>query len=176
MPVTLLRHTRTAVGEALCYGQLDVALADSFFSELASVLAACPSHEIIFSSPLLRCARLAAAISAQSGANVVFLDDLKEMNFGSWQGLLWSAVPRGQLDAWAADFWHAQPHGGENVARFVARVRTSLQTLMSNDVPSLVVTHGGVIRAALAQSHEAEAFSLSVPYGSFHPLHQIVEW
>lgn len=176
MSLILLRHTHTAVGEALCYGQHDVALAESFFAELTSVLAACPSHEVIYSSPLLRCARLAEAIAAQSGAPVIFLDDLKEMNFGSWQGLLWSAVPREELDAWAADFWHAQPHGGENVARFVARVRKSLQTLMSNDVPSLVVTHGGVIRAALAQSQEAEAFSLSVPYGSFHPLHQIVEW
>ena len=48
------------------------------------------------------------------------------MDFGRWEGLPWSAVPRAELDAWAADLMHARPHGGESVAMLLARTRRAL--------------------------------------------------
>ncbi len=73
---------------------------------------------------------------------------LAELNFGAWEGKPWDAVPRDELDAWAADVAGYAPPGGESPRDLQQR---ALAFVASLNVPEAVlVTHGGVIRTLLA--------------------------
>ena len=64
----------------------------------------------------------------------------------------WSDVPREELDAWADNFECARPHGGESIAELRTRVMSLLTDLADTRGPAgtpLLVTHAGIIRAAL---------------------------
>ena len=60
----LLRHTRPAVAEGMCYGRSDLALGPDFEAAAAAVLANLPEVRRVVSSPLGRCRRLAERIAA----------------------------------------------------------------------------------------------------------------
>ncbi|MEO1000762.1 MAG: histidine phosphatase family protein, partial [Pseudomonadota bacterium] len=129
MGLTLIRHTTPEVPPGTCYGQTDLDLKPGFAEEAEAVLAALPPAERLITSPLRRCARLAERIGAARGLLPVPEPRLMEMDFGRWEGVPWDRIPRAELDAWAADFDHARPHGGESVAIFAARVEAALSAL-----------------------------------------------
>lgn len=164
MRVILLRHTRTLGAEDRCIGRTDLRLADTFEAEAAAILMALPPVRRIVTSPLSRCTRLAELIARERRLPVAVEPRLAEMSFGRWDGLPWDEVPRAEVDAWAADLHNARPHGGESVAELAARVAAALVNLGDGD---LVVTHNGVIRAALAAAGREGAWEARVPFGSF---------
>ena len=148
-----MRHPAVAVEQGVCYGFTDVALADepsTSSTALAMRLATLqvPPPRVLLSSPLLRCATVAAAMAGDFGCAHSIDERLKEMNFGAWEQQRWDAIERAALDEWAADFEHARSHGGESVAQFVARVQSWLDAfgLTRECSPAYVVTHAGVIR------------------------------
>ncbi len=71
----------------------------------------------------------------------------RELDFGDWDGLAAGEIEPEAL----ARFWNdpdtAPPPGGERWSDLVARVRSAIAALPPE--PTLVVTHGGAIRAAL---------------------------
>lgn len=73
-------------------------------------------------------------------------DDLKEVTFGEWEGHkldeLRKLVPH-LVAARKADKWNFVAPGGESYAIAVNRVRRFLEALTG---PSVIVTHGGIIR------------------------------
>lgn len=148
MGLILIRHTRPNVAEGLCYGQMDVGLADTFAEEAARVLAALPGIRRVVSSPLQRCMALARYIAAAKELPLDIDERLMEMNFGAWQGRYWSDVPKSDLDAWSEDFLHARPHGGESVAMFRNRVSAALADWSARRERIAIVTHAGVIKVA----------------------------
>ncbi|MGB3457594.1 MAG: alpha-ribazole phosphatase [Litorimonas sp.] len=165
MALTLLRHTTPDVAPGTCYGRTDLALADSFPAEAEAVLAALPGVDRIVSSPLRRCRRLAEHIADARALSVGIDPRLVEMDFGAWEGLAWSDIPRDELDAWAADFLHARPHGGESVAELRARVRDALDYWTRPAGRTLLVTHAGVVKAALARGERSEDYGASLDFG-----------
>ncbi|MHA3903697.1 histidine phosphatase family protein [Castellaniella sp. WN] len=64
------------------------------------------------SSPALRCAVLAHALSGRLGLAVETDEDCREMDFGTWEGRSWDAIGRAAVDAWAAGSAHHAPGGG----------------------------------------------------------------
>ena len=150
MDLVLIRHTRPDVAEGLCYGQMDVGLADTFAEDAARVLAALPEVRRVVSSPLQRCRALAQYIASARRLPLDIDERLMEMDFGVWQGRYWSELPESDLDVWAGDFLHARPHGGESVAMFVSRVNAALAVWSARQEPTAVVTHAGVIKVACA--------------------------
>lgn len=167
MALTLLRHLRPAVAEGVCYGATDLDAAPGQEAALAALLATLPPVTSITTSPLRRCRLLAGAIGAARNISVAMDARLAEMDFGAWEGLAWSDVPRAGLDAWAADFLHARPHGGESVAQLQARVRAALADFHARPGHHLLVTHGGVIKAALATGPRAEDWPPTLAFGEF---------
>ncbi|MEM7363599.1 MAG: histidine phosphatase family protein [Pseudomonadota bacterium] len=152
MHLVLLRHTPTAVGTAVCYGDDDVPLADSHRTDINHCVQQLPQVDHIITSPLVRCQALAAAVAERQGVTVDIDHHLKEMHFGHWQGHNWSDISRDELDMWAADYEAAKPHGGESVMEFRRRVRQLLTTLAARFLSEqriLLVTHAGVIRSIL---------------------------
>lgn len=165
MVLILVRHTTPLITPGACYGRTDVDVTDTFDVEAANVAAAMTGLVRIVTSPLKRCAKLADYLSKQTGAPVEQDRRLVEMDFGTWEGRLWSEIPKHELDEWADDFLNARPHGGENVAGLRRRTLKALSAIETLRGPTVVVTHSGVIRAALSQGDTADDFSANVPFG-----------
>ncbi|MBT7444905.1 MAG: histidine phosphatase family protein [Methylococcales bacterium] len=117
--------------------------------------------QAVVSSPMVRCVSFAGAIASRYDLSLEVIDDLKEIGFGSWEG-----KTKAQLLEECADEYHAfyhdpvnsRPAESENLVSFMQRVSRAFESIISRyegqDV--LVVTHAGVIRAALCQVVFAE--------------------
>ncbi len=162
-----MRHLRPAVAEGICYGVTDLDLAEGHEAALEGLLERLPAITAIATSPLRRCRILAEAIAARHGVTARADPRLMEMDFGAWEGLAWNEIPRAELDAWAADFWNARAHGGESVAQLQARTRAALAEYRAAPGHHLLVTHAGVIKAALATGPRAEDWPAALAFGEF---------
>jgi alpha-ribazole phosphatase len=152
--IFLVRHPAVAGSEGRCYGRLDLPLAAPTHARIAAVATEIrthlPPHFQVWSSPLQRCLALANALAAPDAARIH--PDLREMNFGAWEGLDWADIPRAELDAWALDITGYAPPGGESAQALQARALTALQEIRAHPspLPRVCVTHAGVIRALVA--------------------------
>lgn len=160
-----MRHTRPVLGTDVCYGSLDIAVADSFEADADAAMATLPAFERIVSSPLRRARLLAERIAKQRQLALSVDPRVSEMDFATWEGRPWSAIPRDELDAWAADFLDARPHGGESVRMLKRRCREAVEDYAGRSGDTLVVCHAGVVRAIFARSCDADDFRTSIGYG-----------
>lgn len=145
----LVRHTRVAVA-GLCYGRIDVPLAESFSVEASQVKAqlAAVGEAVYYTSPALRCLQLAQHLTP----NYQIDARLTEMDFGTWEGQTWDAIGEPAVSTWAHDFVNLQPPQGESYEQMAQRVGVFLQD-MSQHTRVVIITHAGVIRAAHALLH-----------------------
>ena len=148
MELVLIRHTPVAAGPGLCYGRLDLPLAASATTDIAFVLAQLPEMAAVVSSPASRCLRLAEAIARRDGCALAVEPDLRELDFGAWEGLRWDAIDRRQSDPWAEDPWNRAPPGGEREAELWARVEAWWVRWRPPPAAGrvAVVAHGGPLR------------------------------
>lgn len=171
MNVWLVRHAQPCIAPGVCYGALDMA-ADPQATEraarqLASVL---PRALTVQVSVLQRCEQLAQCLRGLR-PDLVFKKEarLVEMNFGRWEGVPWSEVPRAALDRWTADFGAHRFGGVESANQLLQRVAAVWADTLGSAPPgppadAVWITHAGVIRAAtlLAQG--------------IHRLEQAAQW
>lgn len=182
-----IRHPPLPTMQGRCYGRTDTDLPASALAAAASDLHPQLPHWPIVSSPLLRCIGLAHALVSLDRASPTGLGvghgahaastrslhidaRLVELDFGRWEDRPWSAIPRADLDAWAGDVTGFRPPDGESFDDVIARVRNTLHALAT---PHIVVTHAGVIRAAMhlvRGDTPATAAAIEIPYVSvIHP-------
>lgn len=125
------------------------------------------AFERIVTSDLVRASRAAEAIGLRSGGDVHVDPRWREMDFGIWDGLAPAAVdPQALACFWQDPDRHAPP-GGEGWSALLARVAAALDDLPP--VPTLVVTHGGAMRAALAHLcgfSLQQGWAVALPYAS----------
>jgi len=101
----------------------------------------------VFASDLERARVTAAAVAARHGLPVSIDPDLREKNFGTWEGLtgieIQERFPDATRGAWG---------DGESTGEVTERVITALERVRREhpDALVLVVAHGGPLRAALA--------------------------
>ncbi|WP_300380748.1 alpha-ribazole phosphatase [Henriciella sp.] len=170
MAVSLLRHTTPLVAPGTCYGMTDLGLAESFAEEAENILSGLPPVEQIVTSPLTRCQQLADFMSKRLSVPVTTDCRLREMDFGTWEGRAWADIPRAEINAWVSDFMHARPHGGESVAMLRARTLEAIAELENRQQETLIVTHAGVIKAALAAAETAASHSAAIGFGCYVTL------
>lgn len=166
MALILVRHTVPHGTSGLCYGRLDVPLAESFEQEATALEASLPPFDHLLTSPATRCRRLADWLGAKRGLAPVIDHRFQEMDFGRWEGRLWSEIPEGEVNAWAEHFFEGRPHGGESVAQVAERVGLALLQARRRPGTSLIVTHAGVVRAALAAGGDTAAWQAEIAYAS----------
>ncbi|MDP9902907.1 histidine phosphatase family protein [Variovorax ginsengisoli] len=151
MKLWLLRHAPVDAPTGLCYGTTDFAAQADATQRAAAAMA--PSLSIgieVRTSPLQRCTQLAAALAHRRADLAVPRVDprLAELDFGDWEGRPWQAIPRAEIDAWAADFCDARPgRGGESTRTFMQRVGAAWDEWCASGHDALWITHAGVIRA-----------------------------
>lgn len=177
MQVYLIRHPAPIEAEGLCYGREDLrvephALAAAAVAVRGRIPAAVLCTAPVFTSPMSRCLELARELATPRKPRVS--DDLVELDFGAWEGTPWEAVPRDELNAWAADVWGYRPGGGESAAMAAGRWRAWSRALRYYAADAaLAVTHAGIIRVALACTGELNSgtfASFPIPFGSVHRI------
>lgn len=102
--------------------------------------------DAIFSSPLQRAMTTAEAISALTGVPIRTLDDLREMNYGRWEGRSFLDVRREDDEIyrrWIEDADCPCP-GGESHNDVHRRMARAFEQIEGKRV--VVVTHGTAIR------------------------------
>jgi alpha-ribazole phosphatase len=154
--LTLIRHGK--VGDeyrGTFLGKTDVplAIAGRRQAERLREYVTVQEGSLILSSPLQRC-RETARITAQGlHLPIQFDDDLREVDFGRWEGLTFEEITAGDggaIAGWARfdrDFTFPD---GERIGDFLDRVARAGERLAALDCESAIVfTHGGVIRALI---------------------------
>lgn len=103
--------------------------------------------ERLIASDLHRCRAAGEAIAAVTGRPLIVDPRWRELDFGDWDGQPASAVAAEALHRFHDDPDANPPPGGERWSALVARLAAAIADLAP--VPTLVVTHGGAMRAAL---------------------------
>jgi alpha-ribazole phosphatase len=168
MRIALVRHTAPAV-PGVCYGRLEVALAASAAADIAGVLERLGDigRAAVWTSPAARCRALAEAIAVRAHGDPIADPRLQELDFGDWEGRSWEAVPRADLDRWAADPLRFAPPRGESGAALIGRVTAFHHDLRDRAGEHVVVAHGGPLKilAALAQGRPIDLLAPPLPFG-----------
>lgn len=109
-------------------------------------------------SPLRRARQTAELLGAEAQSDA----DLREIDFGRWEGCSFEEISTGgqaeRIDRWRRfDLEFCFP-GGESLGGFVARVARAADRLAAGpSKTTLAVTHGGVIRAIICHLLGLEA-------------------
>ena len=145
----LLRHGQTALStERRFAGLSDIELTETGVrqAKLAGErLAARGGVDVIVASPLRRTRQTAEEVAAATSARVEYDDDLRETDFGDWEGLTFTEAQRrwpDEVAAWLADPEVAPP-GGESFTDVSARVTAALHRVLAAQAGQtvLIVSH-----------------------------------
>src|SRR5258708_31099750 len=131
-------------------------------------LAAGAPIDAVVSSPLQRAAATAAIAAGELGLTAVIDDDLRETDFGDWDGFTLAEIQQ----RWpaAAEVWRRDPEqappGGESFAATAHRVNRACDRLLRDHGGQtvLVVSHITPIKILLCQA-------LGVPLGTLYRLY-----
>ena len=109
-----------------------------------------PRIERIVSSPLVRCVATAEFVAERIGRSVEIDDRLIEIGHGNWEGRLRDDIMREEPQNWF--LWKNKPteitfSEGDSMLKVAERWRSFASEPPS--VPTLVVTHDAVVRAAI---------------------------
>ncbi len=160
-----VRHAPVTENNGCCYGQTDFGcdLGDeAAFAGLARLL---PREAVWVTSPLKRTHLTAAGIVRAGlpgpdpipGPGVAVEADLIEQHFGDWQGRTYAEIDEMQGEnrhqLWLAPA-QLRPKGGESFVDLLDRARPAIRRIsQSHEGRDIIsVSHGGVIRAALAEA------------------------
>lgn len=120
--------------------------------------------DAIVTSPLKRAAATAAIVAAELGLATTVDDDLRETDFGEWEGFTFAEIQgkwRQAVTAWQRDPQQAPP-GGESFADTACRVNRACERILGQHRGEtvLVVSHITPIKIMLCRALGAPLASL----------------
>ena len=156
--VTMIRHgqsTWNAIGRS--QGQAPVPLSTLGHRQAAQTAQAVVQDgpiEAVYCSDLVRCRQTVAPLADVVGLPVHYDVRLREVDVGTWQGLVWAereAFDPDNYAAYIANPMHVSFPGGESLHDMQVRVVAALKDILIAHPTGhvVIVTHGGPIRAAL---------------------------
>lgn len=180
--VDLLRHGEP-VGGRRYRGWIDDPLSERGWAQMWYAVSGETPWDSVVSSPLARCRAFAEALAERLGLELTVEPRFAEIRFGQWEGRSGDDLRGSDPDA-LRRFYHdplgERPEGAEPAADFVGRVSGALDELLAARAGGhvLVVTHAGVIRAAITHALAAppeRLFRLHVDNATFTRLQATVE-
>jgi len=154
--ILLIRHA-VARGNGRFHGHTDVPLAPAAREQLRILVRKISRYPVqaVYSSDLRRAHATATAVARRFGSEVVVRPELREIHFGSWEGLSWRQIARRfpRLSrVWLRRFPHHPIRGAERFDAFKKRVVREMDEIVAAHTGGCVavVTHGGVARLILA--------------------------
>lgn len=158
MRLILVRHPRPQIAQGMCYGSSDIPAQPEHQAQvLAELLESLPDAALV-TSPLRRCAEMAAQLAQRRNTTLSTDHRLAEMDFGAWEMRPWDDIPRKEVDAWAADLVHYRPGGGESVLAVAQRVSAFYADVQRQQRDLIAICHAGTMRVL-----EACQYGLSLP-------------
>jgi len=150
--VILIRHGETEWNKAKKYqGHIDVELNDWGRQQAGEAAKELANLDIDYfaSSDLKRAKETAEIIALFHDQDVFEYKELREMNFGDWEGKTFEEIrDKNLLDfqKWIKDPVEYPPPSGENLKQFQERVLAGFNKVIQNDSERIgLITHGGVI-------------------------------
>ncbi|MCE1229966.1 MAG: histidine phosphatase family protein [Firmicutes bacterium] len=146
-PLYLLRHGPTLASQCGApLGRMDLPVTTEAQAQWPQVKAELLALGLqrVFTSDLTRAKEHALDL----GLPTLVLPDLAEQAFGQWEGIPWNDIPG--ADAYLANPIIGVPPGGESFARCASRALMALQGALTGEQATLVLAHGGSLRAILA--------------------------
>lgn len=137
----------------------------------AKGIAACAAQgqdrdiERLIASDLHRSRAAGEAIGEALGLPLIIDPRWRELDFGDWDGKAASTVDRDALGRFWSDPDAHPPPGGERWSTLARRVSAAIGDLAP--VPTLIVTHGGAMRAAihiLCGFDQRQLWAFDLPY------------
>jgi alpha-ribazole phosphatase len=154
--IDLMRHGEP-VGGRRYRGQIDDPLSDRGWAQMRQAIAGHSPWKTIISSPLRRCSEFARELSEQLEIALEFDTRLKEVGFGTWEGLTGEQVQ--ELDDQALQKFYSdpithRPAGAEPLDAFSERVNQAYLDIVHRHAGQhiLILTHAGVIRSILQET------------------------
>jgi alpha-ribazole phosphatase/probable phosphoglycerate mutase len=179
--IVLIRHAEPEESaRGLCYGTLEVGLSDegrANAARLALSLGGLP-YDAVYASPRWRTVETAAPLAQARDLTTLVDDELREIHFGEFEGRRYDEIAETHPEIYRE--WMETPTtvtfpGGESYEDLRVRALRALTRICKAHECAVVVTHGGVVRAGLAEwlSMPAEAiFRLDQRYCGI----TIVDW
>ena len=161
MKVYLIRHGETtANSEKRFAGVMDVSLTPKgeLQAEQAGEKLKTVEFDAFYCSDLKRAMDSATIIGKYQTLKPTVLSELREMNFGIWEGKRMAEIKDQDsvlLDKWFKDFDNFVVPSGESVKEMFERVTKAYKKIIEpynpdDDVKIAIVAHGGVIQALLS--------------------------
>jgi alpha-ribazole phosphatase len=172
--ILLIRHGATDLAGTFC-GHSDPSLNERGRNQIAALTQELQgeSVEAVYTSDLQRAQQTAVALSAAKAVPLHILPGLREMHFGSWEGLRWNKVEAQDskyAERWLRKYPSLAAPGGEAVEEFEQRVLAAFQSLLRTEQrPIAIVSHAGVMRVAMRRLGgftEDECFAQTKEYCS----------
>ena len=149
----LVRHGETVHNVAgIAQGWQDSELSERGAGQVQALARRLKAHGVdtLYSSPLQRALATAEAIRAETGLEIQTLDELREMNYGAWEGRSFLDVRREYEETyrrWIVDGSCPCPEG-ESHNDLLRRMASAFEHIRGNGTGRrvVVVTHGTAIR------------------------------
>lgn len=148
--IDLLRHGEP-VGGRRYRGQTDDPLSEKGWQQMRRAIAGRSGWDVVYASPLRRCAEFASEISEALSLPLTLDPRLMEIGFGAWEGKTAEELRRDDPQCverfWLDPVTH-RPEGAEPIADFCERVQAASRDILAAHTGKrvLVVGHAGVTR------------------------------
>jgi broad specificity phosphatase PhoE len=137
----------------------DEPIDDRDAAKIAAAAGGIEKPDRVWRSPMLRAGQTAEAL----GLAGIIEPALRECDYGRWSGCTLKEIHRQDPDglaAWMRDPASA-PHGGETIVDLIHRVGAWIDDHRRDSGHTVIVTHAGVIRAAIIHVIQAAPSSFS---------------
>lgn len=152
MRLYLLRHGQTEWNiEGKIQGKTDIPLNETGLRQARCLAEGMREREIsaVYSSPLLRAAQTAEILAEEKGLSVSVLPELREVDFGLWEGRSWTEVDaefHEDFRRWEENPAEYMPTGGESRESCRERCRAAMEQILAGAVTdAAIVAHGGIL-------------------------------
>ena len=187
MELHLIRHGQTNWNkERRAQGQSESTLTDEGIAQALALGTRISSHEYdaIFCSSSKRTrqtAQHAFAGNPNAAAKIVYLDSLREIFLGPWEGTLYDEIERTDPDSYR-HFWQ-EPHlfdvdGAESFAELQNRAVTQIHEIAQTNHGKKVaiISHGALIKSVICHALQKPIEQLWAPPNMHNCAHSIIQF
>jgi alpha-ribazole phosphatase len=159
--VLFIRHAETDMVGTFC-GHSDPELNAHGRAQLAELIDSLCSERIeaVYTSDLRRAHTTAIAVAEALDVDCHVRRELREINFGQWEGLTWEQIEQRDktyAKRWVTRYPDLPAPGGEHFLDFERRVLDEVESIFveveSKGRDVAIITHAGVLRTILRALH-----------------------
>jgi broad specificity phosphatase PhoE len=178
----LIRHARTRWNlEKKIQGKNDMPLSRKGIKEagLWGEILKKEKYNLILASPKIRSEQTSRIISHKINVDIKFDKDLKEQDFGEWEGRRIIDIRKqapGEIEFQESRGWKFCPPGGESRISVLKRISKAIEKAAKNfdEKHVLVVTHSSVIKILIYKTLERAFMPDETPLLEDYHLHKLL--